>query len=279
MKTLLTLPDVLAVPYGTCDERVPYGPDPSQFADLRLPPGSGPHPVAVVIHGGCYLAEYDLSTTQALADALRGEGVATWHVEYRRLAMRGGGWPGTFRDIASAVDRLRGVAPAHRLDLDRVVTVGHSAGGHLALWAAARHRVPRGSEIFDAEPSAVRGAVVLAGIVDLRAFVPLEHASCGGPVVTRLFGEDPAARDRYLAASPAEMLPIGASHVLITGRRDAIVPASYVSAYAAAARVAGDHVEEIIVEDAGHYEVIVPGSVAWPAVRDAVKRLCSVEQG
>ncbi len=287
--SVLSLRDVLAAPFEPPDTRVAYGPDAAQFADLRLPSGPGPHPIAILIHGGCYLAGYDLSTTHALAEALRREGMATWNVEYRRLGMAGGGWPGTFLDVAAAVDRLRDVAPVWRLDLDRVVSVGHSAGGHLALWAAARHRISRESGLFAANPLAIHAAVILAGMVDLRRFLPLQDTSCNGAVVTALLGADAAATDpvrrgddgsamaeRYRAASPADMLPLGVPHVLITGRHDEIVPASYVSAYAAAARMAGDEVEEIVVDAASHYDVIVPGSIAWPAVKSAVTRLLPV---
>lgn len=289
MNSYLTVADVLAAPFEPPDARVAYGPDPAQFADLRLPSGPGPHPIVIVIHGGCYLAAYDLSTTHALAEALRREGMATWNVEYRRLGIAGGGWPGTFLDVAAAVDRLRDVALARRLDLDRVAILGHSAGGHLALWAAARHRIPRESGLFAASPLAVRTAVILAGIVDLRRFLPLQHTSCNGAVVTALLGADAsgagrvrrgdggsAMAERYRAASPADMLPLGVPHVLITGRHDEIVPASYVSAYAAAARAAGDEVEEIVVDAAAHYDVIVPGSIAWPAVKSAVARGCAL---
>ncbi len=269
----LTVPDVLALPAGGPDFRIPYGSDPAQFADLRLPRGRGPHPVVVVIHGGCWLADYDLGTTAAMADALRGGGCATWHVEYRRLDMAGGGWPGTFLDIENGIDALRGLAGAHSLDLGRVVVTGHSAGGHLALWAAARHRVPKESGAWTPDPLRLAGAVSLAGIVDLRGFLDLQESSCGGAVVTRLLGGPPSeVPERYRAASPVEMLPLGIPQVVITGERDSIVPPSIAAGYAAAARTSGDPVEEIVVPDAAHFEIIAPGSRAWAVVERAVMR-------
>ena len=152
MPPFLTVPDVLALPASPPDAVVHYGDDPAQFAELRLPAGDGPHPVVVVVHGGCWLGEYDLGTTSGVADALRRAGCATWHVEYRRLGMAGGGWPGTFIDVGAGIDALREASGAHRLDLARVVVTGHSAGGHLATWAAARHRVPRDSDVWTPDP-------------------------------------------------------------------------------------------------------------------------------
>ncbi len=136
--------DVDALPSKPADTKIPYGADPQQFGELRLPKGSGPFPVAVVIHGGCWVSNFaTLQNTAALSDALRDAGIATWNIEYRRADNPGGGWPGTFADVADATDKLREIAKAHPLDLSRVVTVGHSAGAHLALWAAARPKMRR----------------------------------------------------------------------------------------------------------------------------------------
>jgi acetyl esterase/lipase len=270
----LSVPDVLALPASPPDAVVPYGDDPAQFAELRLPAGDGRHPVAVVVHGGCWLGEYDLGTTSAMADALRRAGYATWHLEYRRLGMAGGGWPGTFLDVAAGVDALRQASRDHRLDLARVVAIGHSAGGHLATWAAGRRRVPRDSDVWTPDPLDVAGVVSLAGIVDLRAFLAIQESSCGGRVVTRLLGGSPSdVPERWRAASPVEMLPLGVRQILITGTDDPIVPPALGAAYAQAALAAGDRVETIVVPAAAHFEVIAPGSVAWPAVERAVRQL------
>ena len=138
-----TVQDYMAQPQAKADVRIAYGPAPAQVVDLFLPKGRGPHPVVVLIHGGCYLAEYQgLAQTSGVAADLARRGYAVWNVEYRKLGEAGAGYPGTFLDVADAVDRIRDAAKAHRLDPRRVVAVGHSAGGHLALWAAARHRLP-----------------------------------------------------------------------------------------------------------------------------------------
>src|SRR6185437_16909756 len=120
-------------------QHIPYGQDKYQFGDLRLPSGPGPHPVVIGIHGGYWRKKYGLDWIADGCAALSERGIATWNIEYRRIGNRGGAWPGTFLDVARAADFVRGLAPVHNLDPHRVVTLGHSAGGHLVLWRAARH--------------------------------------------------------------------------------------------------------------------------------------------
>ena len=139
---------------------MPMGGTPCNSATCACSAGPGLHPVAVVIHGGCWVERYaDLRNTAALADALRREGLATWNIEYRRLDQKGGGWPGTFLDVAHAVDALRDLAKRYPLDLSRVVVVGHSAGGQLALWVGARHRLPKGGALYLPNPLGIKGVV------------------------------------------------------------------------------------------------------------------------
>ncbi len=129
--------------------RLAYGPGAFQFGDLRLPagPGPGPHPTVVLIHGGYWRARYGLKLMTGLAKDLAARGYAAWNIEYRRIGNPGGGWPGTFLDVAQATDYLREIAPTYALDLKRVVPIGHSAGGHLALWLAGRPRIPAGDPL------------------------------------------------------------------------------------------------------------------------------------
>ena len=172
--------DVDTLPSKPATARVAYGQDSLQFGDLRLPEGRGPFPVVVMIHGGCWVHRLaSLQNTAALSDALRDAGVATWNVEYRRYDNPGGGWPGTMRDIGDAVDSLRGLAKTYPLDLGRVVVAGHSAGGHLALWAAARKRLPKDSPLYVKDPLPVHAAVALGGPGDLRDFMTYGQRSCG----------------------------------------------------------------------------------------------------
>ena len=185
---LIGVEELQALPNPEPTARIPYGDDPLQFADLRLPPGGGPHPVVVVIHGGCWRAQYNIDHIGAFSDALTGAGVATWAVEYRRVGNPGGGWPGTFQDIGAAVDHLRQVALEHPIDLGRVVATGHSAGGHLVLWLAARAKI--GDEALrGGDPLPLQGVVSLAGVDDLRR--ALEEGVCDD-MAAQLLGGSPA---------------------------------------------------------------------------------------
>ena len=272
-------PDVVnALPSKAADVRSAYGPAPAQFGELRLPKGDGPHPVAVVLHGGCWLSIYaDLHNADALADALRDEGIATWNVEYRCVDQEGGGWPGTFLDAGRAADHLRKMAADHNLDLDRVITIGHSAGGHLALWTAARRKLPEESPLWTGDPLLVRGVVVLGGPGDLKAFAPHADAECRQGVVAELFGGSGVSyeklEERYRCGSPVELLPLGARQVMISTEHDWVVPPDLGAAYAEAARNAGDAIDHLVVPGAGHHEFMVPGSVTWSTIRQAVHSL------
>jgi len=155
--------DYLKLPCVPPQHTYAYGPEASQFGHLYLPPGRGSRPVILVIHGGCWQAEYGLLPMSALCSALAGEGLAVWNLEYRRLG-DGGGWPATFHDVAAGADFLRTIAASHELDLDRLVALGHSAGGHLALWLAGRHRLPAGSELASAMNFAAAPAVVSSAV-------------------------------------------------------------------------------------------------------------------
>jgi acetyl esterase/lipase len=266
--------DVNALPSKPADAIVSYGPDPLQFGELRLPKGSGPFPVAVVIHGGCWVSTFaTLQNTAALSDALRDAGVATWNVEYRRLDNPGGGWPGTFTDVGAAADRVRELAAKYPLDLGRVISVGHSAGGHLALWLAARPRLPASSPLYQASPLRLRAAVSLGGPGDLRGFGKYAQNICGAPVIDQLMGGSPeAVSQRYKEGSPIELLPFGVRQLLIVGESDGVMPAQARDDYVAAARKSGDTADVAVVLGS-HFEVIAPTSAAWPTVRDRILAL------
>ena len=268
---IMTAQDLLGLPQPAADETVAYGPAPQQIAELRIPKGPGPHPVVVVIHGGCWQAPWGLDQVRSLCAALGAEGLATWSLEYRRLGDAGGGWPGTFEDVARGGDHLRRIAKQHSLDLERVVAVGHSAGGHLALWLAGRHRLPRDSPLRTESPLQLRGVVSLAGIPDLRKGA--ERSVCGDSI-RRLLGGSPEEReDRVLLGSPAALLPLGLPQRLVCGRLDTIVPLELASGYESAARRAGDRVEVHVLPGVGHFELVNPRSAAWATVLGAVKAL------
>lgn len=260
----LTFQDVQKLKAASEGRRVPYGPLAQQFGELRLPAGRGPHPVAVIIHGGCWYAEYDLTHVAGFAEALNGLGFATWAVEYRRVGDAGGGFPGTFEDVAGGADFVRELARTHPLDLSRVVVVGHSAGGQLALWLAARGGAAAGDPFRPrAAPLELRGVVALAGITDMKKFGP----RCGGAAAKVLGGSFEEVPDRYRQTSPVELLPARVPVRLVHGAADRIVPVEMGREYEAAARKGGGDVELAVVEGAGHFELIAPGSSAWPAVK------------
>jgi acetyl esterase/lipase len=239
----------------------PYGDDPSQVAELFLPDGVGLHPVVVVVHGGYWRARFDRSLMTPLCVDLAAQGLAAWNLEYRRVGA-GGGWPETFLDVASGVDALVGVdAP---LDLGRVAAVGHSAGGQLAVWAAARPRLPAGSP--GAEPRVDIGAVVSqAGVLDLRLAAALDPSA----EPTRALLGDPAENvEAYDMASPAQLLPLGIPQLVLHGDLDETVSMRIAESYAARARDMGEPCELVVLPRTGHFEHIDAGSDAWRIARE-----------
>ncbi len=270
-QSMMTGQDLLALPQPPADHVIAYGAVAQQVAELRLPKGAGPHPVVIVIHGGCWQTPWAMDHVRSLAGALTTEGYATWSLEYRRLGDPGGGWPGTFEDVAAGADYLQTVATAHSVDLGRVIALGHSAGGHLALWLAARRRLPRDSELWTAEAIPLGGVVSLAGITDLR------EGAAGkvcGDAIPQLLGGPPADQEARVAqSSPIELLPLRVPQRLVCGALDQRVPNDQSRRYQAAARKAGDAAQLEIVEGVGHFELVDPRSAAWPAVLRAVREL------
>ena len=263
--------DILTLPTPPADARLAYGPDPQQFGELRLTAhGVGPHPVVVLLHGGYWRARYDLAYFGHAAADLTSRGYTTWNLEYRRVGNPRGGWPATFLDVAAGVDHLRTLAEAHPLDLDRVVLLGHSAGGQLALWLAARGRINAESAIYTANPLLPKAVVSLAGVLDLRQ-ASARHLS--NDAAHELLGGPPEQYpERYAAASPAELLPIGVPAILIHGTADSNVPYALSQDYAAAARDAGDDVDLVTLPGTGHFEIVDPRAPEWQSVVRAIER-------
>lgn len=238
-----------------------------QRGALSLPTGGslGPVPVVVLVHGGFWRAGYDRSLMAPLAASVTAEGWAAWNIDYRPIG-EGGGWPTTFTDLAAAVDHLATVADEHGLDLDRVAVVGHSAGGTLALWSAAREGLP--AETPGAGPEVRPIAVVSqAGVTNLAAGA---IEGLGQGAVVDLMGGQPtgADGDAYLDASPIERLPLGpTSHqLLVHGVDDAVVPPAQSETYVDRARQAGDQSTLELVADTDHFAVTDPDSEAWAGV-------------
>ena len=265
---LKTVKDLLALKPTPPDWTLAYDSYPQQFGQLRLPEGKGPFPVVVIVHGGCWSAPFDLQHISPLATEITRLGFATWSLEYRRLGDEGGGWPGTFEDVADGTDFLREIADDYSLDLDRIIVLGHSAGGHLALWLAARPHIPHNSILYRKNPLLLSGVVSLAGVGDLN--LAAKTQICGDVVEKLMGGNASEVPERYAQGSPSQLLPFDIPQILIQGSEDTIVPLESVITYYQKAKDSGEDVRLVTIEDAGHFEVVLPQSTAWPEVRKAI---------
>lgn len=271
MQQPITFDQLAALAARPPDDKIAYGPAPQQFGHLRLPRGTGPFPVVIFVHGGCYRAEYSIAHAGPAEQAWADAGYAVWSLEYRRVGDPGGGWPGTFQDLGRGVDHLRELSAHYPLDLARVVAAGHSAGGNSALWLAARPRIPRDSPLWVADPLAIGAVLALAPAGDFAEMH--EKNGCGG-IMDALMGGSPASvPDRYRAASAGALLPSGVPQSIVIGGRDASFSALGRS-YVVKARAAGEaRLTERVIDAAGHFDVIAPGTRAWDDVQGELRRL------
>jgi acetyl esterase/lipase len=266
--------DILTRPAPPPDHVIRYGTGPQHVADVRLPgTTSRPAPLVIFLHGGFWRAAYDRSHTGPLATALTAAGYALCVPEFRRTGQPGGGWPGTFEDVAAAVDRspalVKGVVGPGVIADEPALLAGHSAGGHLALWAAGRHLLgPDSGWHADAR---ARGVVALAGV---SALADCYDQGLGNGAAAVLMGGGPARfPQRYLAADPAALLPLGCPVRLVHGSLDDTVPSAMSRGYAALGRAAGDDTRLVELPGASHFDVIDPLSPAWPQVMAAFNDL------
>lgn len=267
---LLSAGDLASFENPAADARIHYGDDPLQFGDLRLPDGSGPHPVIVFVHGGCWYAEYDIAHSSKLTAAFARNGIATWSLEYRRIGNEGGGWPGTFEDVGRGTDHLRVIASAHNLDLSRVIIAGHSAGGQLALWIAARGQQPADAPLAVNDPLDVRGVLAMAPAADFRYLH--REGSCD-EAVDKLMGGSPAQHpERYRWADPMQFAATASPQIVFAGKHDDTwtPPARR---YFDHASTRGDTIRFIEAPESGHFEMIDPDSSTWPLLLDTARDL------
>ncbi|MFH9550626.1 alpha/beta hydrolase [Streptomyces sp. NPDC017435] len=262
-----------------------YGDHPDQVIDFYVPraqvgPG-GPVPLVVVLHGGAWRAPYDRRHITPFADFLAQRGFAVANVEYRRGAGSpapegaspvAGRWPETFDDVAAALDALPALAreAVPQADARRTVLAGHSAGGHLALWAAARHVLPAGTPWRTRDSASLRGVVALAPIADFEVAGKLDV--CGG-AAEQLLGSREQFEERRPYADPALLLPTGVATTLVQGRTDLVVPQAVAEAYADAAAKAGEVVGLTLLEDVGHFPLIDPAADACAVVAEEIAQL------
>jgi acetyl esterase/lipase len=267
----ISLADFTALPRSAPTFEVHYGVAQTQSIDVFIPANPGAHPVAILIHGGCWSALPNAGREQLrhVGSELAKSGIAVWSIGYRRANEPGGGYPGTYLDVATAVDLLRSVAPRHNLDLKRTVMVGHSAGGHLALWAAGRRNLPDASRLRTDDPFVSSRVISLAGIGDIKAFGPHIPLICGSGIAERLTNPTSAvAEDAYADVSPAQQHPPEAHVVMISGVLDRWVPPYIAHDYARAMKDKGkSSVALINVAGAGHFDLVTPGNTAWEEVR------------
>lgn len=266
--------------------RSTYGDAPSQFGDLILPEGDSPledddgrRPVLMLIHGGFWRREWGLELMDAMAHEAARFGFAAWNVEYRRLGEDGGGWPGTMTDASAAIDHLRTLADEHRLDLDRIAVIGHSAGGQLALWLGSRPRWPLDRlEAFIGDvhhpygpgPLAPRSVIAQAPVADL---IEGWHADLGDGenAVGNLLGASPEEEPEiYWAASPSALLPLVSRQVVLQGTDDTSVPRALTRRYIDLVRQCGEPVTYHELVDTDHFQIIDPYHWSWQRQLDAV---------
>ncbi|RZT56482.1 acetyl esterase/lipase [Sphingomonas sp. BK036] len=266
---LLTWSVLTARAKPVADATIAYGPDQMQKVDVWLPKGKGPFPVVVMVHGGCWTTSIaDRSLMNWVADDLRQSGVAVWNIDYRGVDRTGGGYPGTFADAAQATDALAKQARRFKLDTTRVTAIGHSAGGHLALWLAARPKLPATSPIYSAHPLRIDHVISLGGLPDLEATAASPENGCGVEVVTKLVGTPgPRHPDVYADTSVPRLLPLGVRQDLINGREDRIIPFAMATDYVAKAVAAGDTATLHVIPATGHVELIAPETAAWAAAK------------
>ena len=269
---LMSWSDLIARPRPTATEHISYGADPNQVIDLWMPTaGKAPPPVVVMIHGGCWTASVATHTIMDWAAAdLAKRGAAVWNIEYRGVDQPGGGYPGTYQDVAAAVDKLATEAAQRGLRPGPFVVLGHSAGGHLALWVAARRRLPRASPLWSAHPMPVKAVIDIAGIPNLQT--DLDTACGAGPVRLMTGAPTPARTDVFADTSPAALAPTGVPTWVIHGREDTVVAPALGAAYVDLARKRGDPVQALNPPGA-HVEEIAPGSAAWEEIAALVVRL------
>jgi acetyl esterase/lipase len=275
---LLTFKNILErADQPKANHKIAYGPHADQYGELWLPAvRDSPLPVVVLIHGGCWRA--DLPGPELvvfLADALRNEGLAVWSITYRRVGTKAekfSPYPDTFLDVADGVDKLRDLAKLHNLDLTRVLSTGHSAGGHLAMWAAARPRLPMDSALFNKNPLPIRSVVGIAALPDLAyARVASAHA-CGTDTVDLLIDIKTRKDAAYRDTSITPLLPTGVPTTLISAVYDAVVAPAQAWRFRDSAKVKGDAINLRTIDNAGHFELIAPWTAQGHEVVQRIKQ-------
>jgi len=252
---------------------VSYGENSAQVADLWLPDSAGPHPVVLMVHGGCWQkAIADRTLMNYAAEDLRLRGMAVWNIEYRGVDEEGGGYPGTFLDVSMAADKLVELGPELGLDVDQFVAFGHSAGGHLAAWLAAQPNLPELSALKTGEDLPISAVVISGGLADLEASLPVTLESCLATILDQLTGQPGPERETVFSdTSVAELLPTSATLLSVNGDSDQIAPPQLGQAFTEAVHAAGGAADYVEVASTGHVELISPGTTAFDVQADLLE--------
>lgn len=262
---IMQWPDLLDRDRPRPDAQISYGDDPLQLVDVWIPKSDGPHPAVIMIHGGCWqtaIAERDIMNW--IAEDLRKDGIGVWNIEYRGVD-RGGGYPGTFEDVGAAADLFMTRGAEFGLDTRRRVAIGHSAGGHLALWLAMRPALDLDEPLRGQDPIRIDTAISQGGLPDLRAGEKREGHPCGTEAPAQMAG------GRYALTSPPEMPAAPSKQVLFNNDQDHVAPPKYAEAYRQIMERRGLPVETHVGRNAGHVELIAPETESWAAQKAAIR--------
>lgn len=272
---LLSWNDLTSRPLPQPTAQISYGENAAQVVDIWLPEGAGPHALVLMIHGGCWQkAIADRTLMNYAAENLRARGLAVWNIEYRGVDEPGGGYPGTFLDVAAAADAISEHAEDYNLNADRIVAFGHSAGGHLAAWLAARGNINQASPLAGAPPPGLHGVVNSGGLADLEASLPVTLESCLANIADDLTGPASELRpDVYADTSPATLQPAPAIQVSANGDSDRIAPSELGQGYTELVSDAGGTARFVELPASGHVELITPGTVAFETQADLIAAL------
>ncbi|MAT36144.1 MAG: alpha/beta hydrolase [Ponticaulis sp.] len=272
--TLMSWADLLAMERAEPQAVHAYGELEQQVIDIWLPEGEGPHPVVLMVHGGCWQkAIANRTLMNYMAEALRQRGLAVWNIEYRGVDEAGGGYPGTFQDVSAAADALIASGADYNLDTSRIVGLGHSAGGHLVTWLAARENVPDGSVLAGGEPLPMRAVINSGGLADLEASAPVTLETCLANIQDQLTGTSTDGREDVFAdTSSARLQPSSVPQISVNGAMDHIAPPALGIGYTDVVSQDGGEAQFVEVQGAGHVELIAPGTEAFDVQAELIER-------
>ena len=274
MPDLMSWPDLTGQALPSASTSVRTGPLDTDVVDVWLPEGEGPHPTVLMVHGGCWQkAIANRTLMNYMAEALRQRGLAVWNIEYRGVDEAGGGYPGTFQDVSAAADALIASGADYNLDTSRIVGLGHSAGGHLVTWLAARENVPDGSVLAGGEPLPMRAVINSGGLADLEASAPVTLETCLANIQDQLTGTSTDGREDVFAdTSSARLQPSSVPQISVNGAMDHIAPPALGIGYTDVVSQDGGEARFVEVQGAGHVELIAPGTEAFDVQAELIER-------